>query len=182
MPMPRASHGTNGRYTRHKCRCDACCEAHEAWLDARRESDVARVRAWKQANPERARANNRRYRDKNRAAINAKNLAYYHARMESDPETIRANRRAWSKTPNGVMTNRLARHAQRGAAPDREYAEILYGDPCAYCGTRPVEIDHITPVTGSGDGHWENLTPACRSCNASKSNRTLLAFLTRKAA
>jgi 5-methylcytosine-specific restriction endonuclease McrA len=99
-----------------------------------------------------------------------------------DPESIRKQRREWAKTPKGVLANRLARHARRGAALDREYAEILYGDPCSFCGTRPVEIDHIVPVVAGGTGEWDNLAPACRSCNASKNDRPLLAFMAGKAA
>lgn len=74
--------------------------------------------------------------------------------------------------------NRLRRLAI--APPDdlaHEYALILRGDPCSYCG-RPVEhIDHIEPIARGGDGQWTNLTGACAGCNWQKNARPLLIFL-----
>lgn len=177
MPMPRASHGTNRRYTQWECRCEECVQAHAAWLDENRSKQRERTRAWRAANPERLATQRAKFRNEHRAELRVKNLAYYHARMESDPEAIRKNRREWAKTPQGVIANRLARHARRGAPLDREYAEILYRDPCCMCGERPVEIDHITPIDAGGLGDWTNLAPLCRACNAKKSNRTLLASM-----
>jgi 5-methylcytosine-specific restriction endonuclease McrA len=182
MTGPRVPHGSERRYSVWGCRCDECVQAHAGHLVSGRAKEVARVKAWRDANPEKHAANRTRYRTKHRGELREKNLAYYYARMESDPESIRKQRREWAKTPKGVLANRLARHARRGAALDREYAEILYGDPCSFCGTRPVEIDHIVPVVAGGTGEWDNLAPACRSCNASKNDRPLLAFMAGKAA
>lgn len=43
---------------------------------------------------------------------------------------------------------------------------------CAYCGASAViEIDHLEPRHLGGTDHTSNLLPACRSCNASKSNQ-----------
>lgn len=74
--------------------------------------------------------------------------------------------------------NRLRRLAV--AVPDAlavDYALILRGDPCAYCGGPMEHIDHITPIARGGVGTWDNLTAACSSCNQSKHTRTLLDFL-----
>lgn len=64
-------------------------------------------------------------------------------------------------------------HQQR----DHEYEVILLGDPCAYCGDRTEEIDHVRPVIDGGGGDWANLTAACRRCNRLKHRKTLLLFL-----
>jgi hypothetical protein len=58
-----------------------------------------------------------------------------------------------------------------------EYAEILRRDPCAYCGGQMQVLDHIEPLSGVGPHAWDNLTPACGSCNARKSAKPLLGFL-----
>jgi 5-methylcytosine-specific restriction endonuclease McrA len=74
--------------------------------------------------------------------------------------------------------NRLRRKGL--AIPDRlanEYAVILRGDPCVYCGAPMEHIDHIAPIAGGGTGSWDNLTAACAACNFSKSDRPLLTFM-----
>lgn len=39
------------------------------------------------------------------------------------------------------------------------------------------EIDHIVPVSKNGSSDWDNLTAACRDCNAEKRDKPLLGFL-----
>lgn len=77
--------------------------------------------------------------------------------------------------------NRLRR--QQVDIPDeqaQEYALILRGDPCCYCGAPMKEIDHIHPLALGGDGSWANLTAACLSCNRRKNAKPLLMFLLHK--
>lgn len=166
---------TNKRY--REANAEQIQERKKVYYQENVEQEKARVKEWREANPEQARANSQRWKDENREKVRESNMATYHRRMESDPEAVRKYRRDWAKTPKGVLANRLARHARRGATTDREYAEILYNDPCCFCGTRPVEIDHITPISEGGTGDWTNLTAACRVCNASKNDRSLLAFV-----
>lgn len=66
------------------------------------------------------------------------------------------------------------------APPDElaaEYAEVLRGDPCSYCGRLCEHIDHIDPIARSGNGAWHNLTAACALCNRRKGAKPLLMFL-----
>ena len=58
-----------------------------------------------------------------------------------------------------------------------EYAPVLRRDPCAYCGGDGGTIDHIEPLAAGCDHAVENLAGACRTCNARKRTRPLLAFL-----
>lgn len=45
---------------------------------------------------------------------------------------------------------------------DPKVIEAIRQEPCAACGKRPVDPDHIkTRVAGGGD-RWENLMPLCR--------------------
>ena len=55
----------------------------------------------------------------------------------------------------------------------REWELILrkFDSGCAYCGTKnTIEQDHFVPVKQGGGYTKENILPACRSCNASKSD------------
>ena len=70
-------------------------------------------------------------------------------------------------------------HARKAGfdSTSAEYLDILADDPCSYCGGAAGEIDHIDATAGGGLGSWDNLTAACRSCNASKHSKPLLAYL-----
>ncbi len=45
---------------------------------------------------------------------------------------------------------------------------------CQYCGDRPssLEVEHVVPRAQGGRNVWENVTTACRACNAHKRDRT----------
>ena len=48
---------------------------------------------------------------------------------------------------------------------------------CAYCGnhftSNNLSREHIQPVSRGGEDKWENVVTACKTCNTSKSNKTL---------
>jgi 5-methylcytosine-specific restriction endonuclease McrA len=107
-------------------------------------------------------------------------IAQVAARRNADPEAARAYERA-------VYERRRAKHQAANRArerrlekPDREtleYDVILRADPCSFCGTSGVQVDHIDAVAHGGRNHWSNLTAACRPCNRAKSDKSLLAFM-----
>jgi 5-methylcytosine-specific restriction endonuclease McrA len=60
------------------------------------------------------------------------------------------------------------------------YKRIVQADPCSYCGAAPgpdMAADHIDGLDAGGEQSWLNLSAACRRCNASKRERSLLMFL-----
>lgn len=79
-----------------------------------------------------------------------------------------------------LRSNRDSEKRERGVKYSKEaieYAEVLYNDPCSYCGTPADTIDHIVSVSAGGGSEIANLTAACKRCNSSKGNRDLLGFL-----
>lgn len=68
--------------------------------------------------------------------------------------------------------------ATEGVSPWRE---VLYRDPCVYCGGRATAIDHIVPRARGGEDAVGNLASACRSCNSQKHATPLLHFLLARA-
>jgi 5-methylcytosine-specific restriction endonuclease McrA len=64
-----------------------------------------------------------------------------------------------------------------------EWAEIraAWGG-CAYCGLVgvPLQRDCVLPLSRGGRYTVENIVPACRSCNASKSNDEVTSWMRRK--
>lgn len=141
---------------------------------------MERVAAWRKANPDKALANRARYREKHRERLAADSLERYYRRMAEDPAAVRAERVRWTQSDKGQVQNRLAAHRRRGARATPEakaFAPVLLADPCSYCGGPGGELDHIFPIVLGGDGSVGNLAGACRSCNARKNDRPLLAFL-----
>jgi 5-methylcytosine-specific restriction endonuclease McrA len=53
---------------------------------------------------------------------------------------------------------------------------------CAYCGAndRPLQRDCVLPISRGGRYTLDNIVPACGSCNASKCNDEVTAWLRRK--
>ena len=80
------------------------------------------------------------------------------------------------------------RRARRVAAADndlsvQEWQALLEAwGACAYCGTAvgPFQKDCVLPISRGGRYTFENVVPACRSCNASKCNDEVTAWLRRK--
>jgi hypothetical protein len=65
----------------------------------------------------------------------------------------------------------------RRPSTEREMRALLRGDPCAYCGAKCEQLDHITPRARGGGDLVDNLTAACAPCNRRKRTRPLLHFL-----
>jgi 5-methylcytosine-specific restriction endonuclease McrA len=53
---------------------------------------------------------------------------------------------------------------------------------CAYCGATgvPLQRDCVQPLSRGGRYTLSNVVPACRACNASKSNDEVTSWLRRK--
>lgn len=54
------------------------------------------------------------------------------------------------------------------------------GTRCSYCLTTEgqMERDHIIPIAKGGTDSYDNIVPACQSCNAAKGTRSLIEFVT----
>lgn len=147
----------------------------KAYYETNAESIKQRVRTWqrdnktyvKQKAKERYMANAEQRREKTRAWIAANRE---HKRLKdseyqkSHPEVYRAS-----------AARRKARIRQNGiyAISQKELRKI-YASPCIYCGsTKRIEADHVIPIARGGTHSIGNLVPACKSCNASKQERTI---------
>ena len=137
----------------HSYRCKTCAIKH--------------VAKWQTDNPERKRANSRKWVANN---------------YESHKE---GNKRFLEKNPDYNKHYKLKRRALEKenmsfVITDKEYRKI-YESPCFYCGaTERIEADHIIPVSRGGATSVGNLISACRSCNAQKSNMFITEWRYRK--
>jgi len=65
-----------------------------------------------------------------------------------------------------------------------EWSQIraAWQERCAYCGAVgvPLQRDCVLPLSRGGRYTVQNIVPACRSCNASKSNDEVTGWMRRK--
>jgi 5-methylcytosine-specific restriction endonuclease McrA len=151
-----------------------------------RARDAARSKAWREANPEKVKANNDRWntketRDRYKETQRRCGAEHYRANRERKAETTAAWRAENRDRVNEYQRRRRAR--KMGSDPDlttTEWLEILeeFDHCCAYCQARDVslEIEHVTPISRGGRHTRANVVPACRSCNARKGAKTLFEF------
>lgn len=142
----------------------------------------------------------RRY-ELNREREKARSARYWRENQDRLLELSIARGREWRRDPanadrirsikaayralNREQRRRYGRERWRTMAADVDAGviSVIRADPCAYCGSRTdITIDHIEPLVAGGEHVPENVTAACRPCNASKRDRPLLAFLLERAA
>ena len=60
----------------------------------------------------------------------------------------------------------------------RSWTDILYKDPCSYCGMygKPSK-EHIIPRSDGGTDRWDNIAAACTICNTRRDTVPLLMAL-----
>ncbi|KPI33296.1 HNH endonuclease [Actinobacteria bacterium OV450] len=127
-------------------------------------------------NPEKVRAEQKRYRTANLDKVRAAARAHYHANKAyyaaKNAEWIRENPMANRARRARYRANKLA---APGAGVSTEQWIALrdsYGC-CIACMAPdgPLEPDHIVPLSQGGWDEVENIQPLCRACNAAKKDR-----------
>jgi len=96
------------------------------------------------------------------------------------PERVRNAQRKWAgENPDWFRIKDQRRKAFAAELPATltpiEWKEIQveHGHKCAYCGSsRPLEQDHVIPLSRGGPYTKSNIVPACKPCNASKRDQT----------
>lgn len=122
----------------------------------------ARVRQWEDANPEKMREHYRRYNNENRDKRAEATRRWYEANPDKRAEY--KHRRRTRKTQAG------------GSFTVGEWKALCeqYNNRCACCGQeKPLTFDHVIPVSKGGTSDISNGQPLCRSCNSSKSDKTI---------
>ena len=161
---------------RSNCRnCES--EVRKEKLEQNRE----RWQKWAENNIEHLKQyNHERYLSK-KEEYNAKRALYYQENKEAELE----KNRQWVKSnPEkvkeiGRMNKRRRDSRKKELKSDLTISEwketlILFDNKCAYCQKEfeVLEQEHFIPVTKGGEHTKRNIIPACRQCNASKSNKT----------
>lgn len=154
-------------------KCPACYSAyHKARYDANPEAARARSKRWRLENPEAVKEIKARGRDRHIQY----NRQWYRENTERAAEAQRIYRASNRSKARSIVANRRARIKNNGyfAISDKEW-ERLYSSCCVYCGSKDeIQADHVIPVSRGGRHSIGNLVPACRICNVSKNDRTIM--------
>jgi len=92
-----------------------------------------------------------------------------------------ANQKVYrARHPERVKKSLAGWHAKHPTY-ERELFDEYVG-LCAYCQESATTLDHVVPISKGGAHSKANLVPACKSCNSSKHDKTLIVWLTTRRA
>ena len=150
------------------------------WYKNHKEEVKKKASEWQKENPERYReirlASRKKHKDERNAHVRqylklhpeslSKKLSRTIQWKKEHPENRRAteNKRRTAKTLAG------------GSFTPAQWDALcaLYEFKCLCCGkVKPLEADHIVPVSKGGTSWIRNIQPLCKSCNASKGAKTI---------
>lgn len=164
-------------------RCKAC--KREAgrlwradWRSNNREAHRAEVKAFREADPARAKAMRRRNYEKNKDKELATMAVNYQNNKELRQQQARERYQANPIPAKQAAARRRAKMQDNGIyeVSDKEWAKLELG-PCFYCGsTESIEIDHIIPIDRGGAHSIGNLMPLCLIHNRSKHTKLWIEF------
>ncbi len=147
-------------------------KAKARYREKNREALRAKGRVYSKKN--RSRSNERRKRDKEKEPLKyvAWNRRYYAGHKAEVRDRATKWRHANPERARENVRRRRERVGQKKRfLSRREWSDLLewFGHRCAYCLVAgKLEPDHVEPIISGG--------PACRSCNASKSDRPLIVW------
>lgn len=174
-------HGRRVGYARG-CRCDDCMAFNASESRRRRAAEPKKPPA-----PPRQRKGIKLGR-RNPDEHGTSSAYAYGCRCQPCKAARSAQNAEWAKRNPEKFKATQDRYRRRNPRPNRksfapfdreamEYVRLIRHDPCVYCGGESGSVDHVDPVSVSRSSAWDNLAPACRSCNSSKGAKDLLGFL-----
>jgi 5-methylcytosine-specific restriction endonuclease McrA len=163
--------------------CHVCNRAKvKARRDANPEKDREHSRLWRLANPERAKLNLSRWYQGNKEKVRA----YERKMRETNPQKFfEGHRKASSKYEkshpdkmaegNHMRRARMQKAEGRITAKEWQALKEFYGYTCLCCGRKEpeikLELDHVIPISKGGKNLVSNVQCLCASCNRRKNAR-----------
>lgn len=156
-----------------------------AWYEKNKAYAIGRAAEWYAQNPERAAKNKRAWIDANPERKRAQSDAW----AKANPEKVRASIKRWAEQNRPRVTEQSKarcakrRARKRAAKGDLTLADIkeisrLQGGRCAACQAAvKLTIDHIRPLSRSGQHDKKNIQMLCLPCNSSKNAKDPIDFM-----
>lgn len=171
-PNPKGRQGLRAECK--KCRA----EYTRNWSANNAEKKAAADKAYREANKDKVKETYKAWASQNKERI--KETGYRWAK--NNPEKSREIKRAWEQRNPDSRRAKVQRYRSRAANNETRLIlakEIkrLYSSPCFFCDSQErIEADHIIARDRGGRHSIGNLMPLCRSCNASKRDKTIMEF------
>lgn len=143
---------------------------------------------WHSKNKDKQRTYSKNYRLRNKEKIKQINREWYRNNKHKRAQYYKKNKdyilkRTAKRRKDNPLISRVHSHKYRQKKKllksnftIDQWRECLthFNHQCAYCDcTEKLEQEHVIPVSKGGHYTADNIIPACRSCNASKNNKSL---------
>jgi len=166
----------------HKPRCKPCNYAEaEQWRMSNPERAAQTRKAWAENNKEKSAEIKRNYWIANPRKVAESSKKW----QQANKAHVKAVADEWVRNNRHLVNSQAARRRAKKKA-NKTFCILprdlkrLYAANCHYCQEQaPIEADHVISVDYGGDHGIGNLLPACRTCNASKGNKTIMEWLTK---
>lgn len=154
-------------------------ESRNKWTEANRERTRENARAYRDANPERKKQMDKEWREseqgkqkrkESRDKHSADNVARAYRWKDRRPDRYAEHQ--WK----GKRVRRARLAGADGAFSKEEFDSLCasYDYICLCCRERkPLEADHVIPLSRGGSNTIDNIQPLCRSCNAHKHGKVI---------
>lgn len=151
---------------------------NKASADKHREKRRAHSRAYGKTHRKELREKDTQRRAKKGPEFRERKAALARAWSAANKERKAATDAAYRKShPDEVHARRQKRRARIKRSPVNDFTAAQWQQVkqtfkhcCSYCGkkTRPLTMDHITPLSHGGAHTLSNIVPACVHCNSVK--------------
>jgi 5-methylcytosine-specific restriction endonuclease McrA len=160
-------------------------ESKKKWYVANREKSLDYIKNYHKEHPEKCREAVHKYNIANKEKIKEREKKYRLANPERVKENYRKYRKAHIFRVREEKRNRSMRerNAPGDGITDIQEKQLYeeYNYICAYCNkiksVSELTIDHIIPLNKGGSHDISNVVPACKSCNCSKQDKSLLFYM-----
>jgi len=137
--------------------------------------DAERARRWRKENPEKVQAKNKAWAAEQKAQGYPHLKAWIQANPEKARKLWRDSDKRWREAnPDKAAAARHRKRARKAKAPGHHTGAELcalaaqFDGRCAYCGSPGDTWDHVLSLFQGGTNFVWNIVPACRSCNSKK--------------
>ena len=157
----------------------------QRYRDKDKDKEIKNMKLWYKANKQKVAEYQKQYRKENKEKVRQCMKIY----VSKNKEKVLERHRIWQKNNKDKMNIMgQKRKANKKQLPNSltlsqwQTIKIIFKNRCAYCGKeKPLEQEHVIPLSKGGEYTVNNIIPCCKSCNSSKNNRDFIEWYRKQA-